>query len=419
MKLQTLFAATGIAVLFTASAFAQKGELTKAQESFEKYKGLRSSSMQFAKPSLATAKTSIDKASANEKTAALPQTYALKAAIYASYAMDDSVETTSAPFMATGAEALKKAVELDTKKENAELTEFAAAALWQTKLNYGVKYYKEKDFAKALENFQAYKDYAPTDTNGMYYSGIAAKSANNTPAAIENYKKLIASDFKDKDGVYLELSNIYLAQKDTTSALTLMGEAVQKFPKSADLRKAEIEIGLKANKLQAVLDKLSAAIANDPNNKTLYYYAGLADALTADAIQKKIAKNKDAVAVKTLQAEKTDHLTKASAMYKKAVELDPNYFDAVLNLGYVALNPAIDTYNAAQQLPQTKQKEFDAALAKAAQQFEAARPYLEKATQLDPKSVDAWTNLKTYYVGVQNAAKATEVTKKLAELEQK
>lgn len=417
MKLKTLFAATGIAVMFTASAFAQKGELTKAQESFEKYKGLRSSSMPLAKPILATAKTSIDKAAANEKTATLPQTYALKAAIYASNAMDDSVETTSAPLFTIGSEAFKKAVELDTKKENKELTEFAAAALWQAKLNTGVKYFKEKDFAKALENFQTYRDYAPTDTNGMSYSGIAAKNANNAPAAIENYKKLITSDFKDKDGVYMELSNIYLTQKDTTSALNLMGEAVQKSPKNADLRKAEIEIGLKANKLQVVLDKLTAAIANDPNNKTLYYYAGLADALTADAIQKKIVKNKDAAAIKAMQTEKGEHLTKATAMYKKAVELDPNYFDAILNLGYVVLNPAIDTYNAAQQLPQSKQKEFDAALAKAAQQFEVARPYLEKATQLDPKSLDAWTNLKTYYVGVQNAAKVTEVTKKLAELE--
>lgn len=419
MKLKTFIAATGLAVLFAVSAFAQNGELKKAQEAFDKYQGLRGSSMQLATPLLTQAKTSIDKAATNDKTATLPQTYALKAAIYASLAMDDKEEATSVPSFTTGAEALKKAKELDTKQENAKTIEFATAALWQTKLNMGVKYYNDKNYPKAYESFQAYKELAPDDATGIYYSGIVAKLNNDLPGAIDNYKKLLTTSFTGKDTAYLEIANLYLMSKDTTSALTTMAEAVEKYPKNNELRKTEIEIGLKANKLQQVVGKLQAAIANDPGNKTLYYYAGLADALSADALQKKISKTKDPVALKALQAEKADHLAKATVMYKKAVELDANYFDAVLNLGYVTLNPAIDTYNAAQQLPASKQKEYDAALAKATQQFEVARPYLEKATQLDPKSIDAWANLKTYYVGVQNTAKANEITKKIAELEKK
>ena len=120
-----------------------------------------------------------------------------------------------------------------------------------------------------------------------------------------------------------------------------------------------------------------------------------------------------------LQKEKAGNYEKAAEMYKKAIEIDPNYFDAVLNIGYVILNPAIDTYNAAQQLPAAKQKEYDAALLKSKAQFDAAKPYLEKATELQPNTVDAWKNLKTYYIGVQNAAKANEIQKKIDELETK
>jgi tetratricopeptide (TPR) repeat protein len=38
-----------------------------------------------------------------------------------------------------------------------------------------------------------------------------------------------------------------------------------------------------------------------------------------------------------LQALKVEAYVKAGEMYKKALEIDPNYFEANLNLGYVIL----------------------------------------------------------------------------------
>src|ERR1700744_5025712 len=86
--------------LATAAAFAQKGELKDAQSNYDSYSTLKSqkvAAMQVqAKKAIADAKTSIDKAAANDKTAALPQTFPLKAAIYSSMAADDTVAKTSA-----------------------------------------------------------------------------------------------------------------------------------------------------------------------------------------------------------------------------------------------------------------------------------------------------------------------------------
>jgi multidrug resistance efflux pump len=76
MKIKFLM--TGLLAFVTATTFAQKGELNTAQSEYEKYEGLKSQPL-LAIPSLKKAKESIDKASANEKTAALPQTYAVKA----------------------------------------------------------------------------------------------------------------------------------------------------------------------------------------------------------------------------------------------------------------------------------------------------------------------------------------------------
>jgi tetratricopeptide (TPR) repeat protein len=105
-------------------------------------------------------------------------------------------------------------------------------------------------------------------------------------------------------------------------------------------------------------------------------------------------------------------------MYRKAVEIDPNYFDANLNLGYILLNPGITLFNAANKLPTNKQKEYDDDMAKATKFFEIAKPVLLKTVELNPNSVDALTNLKTYYLGTKNTAEATAVQKKITALKQ-
>ena len=99
--------------LVSAAAFAQKGELKTAGEEFDKYNIGRANklTMATAHTSLIAAKTSIDKAAVNEKTANLPLTYALKGAIYSSLAVEDTVPATSAPLFSTAEAALKKAKE--------------------------------------------------------------------------------------------------------------------------------------------------------------------------------------------------------------------------------------------------------------------------------------------------------------------
>src|ERR1700710_2957727 len=104
MKIKVLMAA--LLGLITINAFAQKGELSTANEEYAKFDGLARANYALAKPSLMNAKTSIDKASANKKTADLPETYALKAAIYASIASRDSVSATAATEIATAQEAI-------------------------------------------------------------------------------------------------------------------------------------------------------------------------------------------------------------------------------------------------------------------------------------------------------------------------
>lgn len=370
---------------FSTAAMAQKSELANAKSEYDKFSVVRTGKL--AATSLNSAKESIDKAAANDKTAALPQTYALKAAIYGSLA-GDSTQQSRENLLATAQEAYKKAETADTKGENKKLLDDTKLSLANYQLQTGVKQYQSGKYDLAYSSFDNYRQYFPEDTNAILYTGLAAANAKNNDAAISNYKKLVTTKYSKSLGVYSDLASLYLMKKDTASAIKIMDEATKKYPKNAELAKREIELNIQSGNKKEVIQKIETAIANDPKNKTLYYYEGLTYSSAKD-------------------------YTKAAECYQKALDIDPNYFEANLNLGFVIMSPAIDMFNAANKLPANKQKEYTAAIAKSNALFTKAEPYILKATEVNPTSLEALSNLKTVYIGRKEDAKAAAVQKKM------
>ncbi len=425
------FFITALFAFIAVSAFAQKGELSDAKDDYTKYDGLRAN-MAMAKTFLTSAKTHIDKAAANAKTSALPETFALKATIYASLASNDEDATAATADYATAQDALAKGTAADTKKENTLYLTHATTELAQCQLNKGVKAYQAKNYDDAYKAFDAARQLIPTDTTAILYTAISASNTKNYPIAITNYSVLVAAptySTKGKVEAYNDLATLYLYNKDTTGSMKVISEAVTKFPNNADLRKREIEVSLQAGQSADLISKIETAIKGDPANKALYYYDGLVYSQIAEAAGTKIAKlekaDKKAAAAKPglkqapnpeiakLKQTRQDNYSKAAEQYKKAVAIDPNYFEGVMNLGYVTIAPATDIYNDAQQLPGSQMAAYNAAMAKANAQFEQAKPYVLKAVELNPQSLDALTNLKTYYLGKKDTENANAVQKKI------
>ncbi|MDP9078743.1 MAG: tetratricopeptide repeat protein [Bacteroidota bacterium] len=425
MKIKFLM--TCLLGLASATTFAQKGELKDAQSNYDGYTVTMSGGAKAkilvdkAMTSLKDAKTSIDKASVNEKTANLPQTYALKGAIYSALAVNDSVTTTSAPLFSTADDAVKKAKELDTKNEFKTLIDAANINLAQYKLTVGVKDYQNKKYEEAYKEFDYYRTVLPEDTNAVYYTALSATNAGDKDPkyyqlALTNYKKLVTLKYSGNAKAYLDMSSIYLAVKDTAGALKATSEGITKYPASSELRKREIEIALQSGKQSEVVTKIQNAISNDPKNKELYYYLALTYSNLGDAANAKSAKDKDAATKTSDHNTALDNYAKATEAYKKALEIDPNYFEANMNLGYVLMRPALDIFNAAQALPSSKQKEYEAELKKSDSMLDLAKPYLQKAVEIKPKDKDALTNLRSYYRAKSDPATAADSKAKAADL---
>jgi hypothetical protein len=421
MKIKFLI--TGFFGLLSVTAFAQKGELNNAKDQYEKYDALKSGSAKLAVTSLTDAKTSIDKASTNDKTSALPLTFALKGAIYSSLTVRDSVPATSLPNFKIADEALGKAKSLDSaKQENKTLIDEGYRNLAQYSFDKGRAEFQNKKFDQAYHSFDYFRQVLPNDTTALYATGLAAANQGVTDPkyyayAINSYTKLLATSYSQNPTIYMDLSTIYLSNKDTVNAFKTAGEGVAKYPTDNALRKREIEIGLQSGKQEELIGKIQSAIASDPKNKTLYYYGAITYAQIAESIGDKQKKAKDAATKDALETKKVDNYNKAADQYKKALEIDPNYAEASLGLGYVSIEPTLDLYNSANQLPTNQQKKYDAAMAQVQTQIEAAKPLLQKAVDLNPKSPEALQNLKTYYLVKKDMVNANAIQKKIEALQ--
>ena len=194
--------------------------------------------------------------------------------------------------------------------------------------------------------------------------------------------------YKDPD-VYRTLAGIQKEQKDTTAALKTLEAGKARFPGNNAITLDELNIYLSRGQTVQIIDKLKNAVASDPTNKSLHFALGT----TYDNLKK---------------------YPEAEASYKKAIELDANYFDANYNLGALYFNQAVEIFNAANQLPPSKQKEYEAGVAKSKEQFNNALPVLEKALSLEPNDRNTMIALKEIYARTGNNAKADEMKAKMS-----
>jgi len=402
--------------LFTTAAFAQTGAVSDAQGAIKKYQVFKTTGLSNVMPTLMDGKKAIDKAAANDKTANLPVMFATKADLYAILAYVDSVNRPT--YYPVAEEALKKAKDGDTKGEFKTYTDEATQHLAGINEKEGVSQYKAGKFEAAYSAFDKFRTLMPEDTDAVYFTALSAYNVKNYDAALANYNKLAALKSAKGPIAYSNIVNIYLMKKDTAAALKAVGEGVARFPTNADLRQRQIVFMINSGHSKDAVDLIQGAIANDSKNEQLYYMGGVTYTKMGDALAAQQKKLKDQAAKDKIEAEKLDDYAKAADFYKKAVDLKPDFFEANYNLGLMLMKPALDVLVDAENLPASKQKEYDAAVARAASMVDVAKGPIEKAIALEPKSPDALMNLKVFYLIKKDKANADATQAKINSMKQ-
>lgn len=321
----------------------------------------------------------------SEKTIEWPKTWEVRGEIYqAIYKSEDSEIKNLYPSpLAVALNSYKKALQLDLKNKYENSLKIKLTLLTNDLSSQAIEAFNENNYNKALESFEQIleiqdinimKEEGSTqiDTVILYNAGLAAYNSENYNKAIEYYKEVAKLGYNGAN-TYGLLGNTYLLKKDTLGALNILKEGFEKYPDDNTVLNSLIQIYLDQNKTNDAMKYLEMAIAQDPGNATYYFAQG------------------------TL-FEKLGDEANAIERYKKAIELDPEFFNAYYNLGALYYNKGIKQIEVALAVPQGDNKKYEEETAKADQWWNAALPYMEKCQELkadDPLTLESLKNL--YY----------------------
>jgi tetratricopeptide (TPR) repeat protein len=229
------------------------------------------------------------------------------------------------------------------------------------------------------------KNFNKVDTLAIYNAALAADKMTDKTLA-KKYLNQCAEMNYGGAKVYSILTNLYLNEKDTATALSTIATGRKKFADDNSLVIQELNIYLSSGKDKEAFQLIDAAIQKDSTNSNLHFAKGtIADKLGKTEV--------------------------AASSYKKAVQYNPNFFDAYYNLGAMYFNEGAEMTNKANNIPTNKMAEYEAAKKKYEAKFKEAQPYLEKAHEINPKDIPTMQSLRQLYARLGDLGKADEMKK--------
>lgn len=403
---------TAAAILIGGSAaMAQAGKVTSAYNYFTSYNQYKDAN------DLREAVDYIEPATTNEKTMLSAKTFYYRGLIYHAIFQDSSAKAksivTEPLILAT--DSYIKTLELDAKKEYSKEVIGRLYIAANQFYNIGIKEYNEKkNNLKAVEYFEkvlqinGLPEIVAADKAEMPYYGFLDTNATSIAAAaafeMKDYDKAkkyfqIMMDRGFRAGrPYTNMAQIFKAEKNDEAMLEVLKKGRAKYPEDPALIIEELNYYLSTGKDKEAEANLQLAISKDPNNHQLHFALG--------SIYDKLSSPDDA-AKKPSKEEYQALRKKAEAAYLKAIELSPDYFNAIYNLGALYFNEGGDILKTAGDISDNKVYEQETKRAEAL--LQKALPYLEKAHKLDAKDKNTLISLKELYFRNGDEAKYAEI----------
>lgn len=361
-------------IVMTLAAVATFGAVNAQRSNVE------SAAVYLRSNEMADAKKAIDEAAAHEDTKNDPKMWFYRTAIYdtilrnkeyASLVDGNTVEQ----FVL----AAKGCVTTDEKKRYEYYC--VGQAIIQSSFdayNSGWDALQKKDYDKAAKFFEYVITNIPFDKDGQLkknnlneraiYDAIyrSAFVDGKYDLSRKYSQKLIDMDY-NSSYIYYFNAETYLIAGDTATGLQVVEKGRAKFPTDKDLINYELNIYLRQNKQDVLLNKVNEVLANDAENATLIYVRGnIYDRFASDLLSNSRKANEEAEKLgKKAKAEKVpaakakleaqakkqrvlaDSLLKdmrvkaglAEADYKKTIEINPDNMD-----GYYAMGALLNNY---------------------------------------------------------------------------
>jgi len=374
-----------IALITVASVFGQKRKVNAAQAYIEN-------------GDIEAAEKRMEGVFEHKRSEDWPKTYLvagqLKAAKYENQQEPELLQEAVTDYM--------KAIELDKNNRGRFENEIKVALTFflNTITNAGIEAFNQQKYEVAVNMFEDVlkinnlemmkedQEEEVVDTAIIYNTGLAAYNAQDWKTAAEYLNKSIKHDYGGGDAVLL-LDQVYKTLRDSTKRGDNLKRGFEKYPDDERLLTQLINYYLETGQNEQAKEYLNQAIESQPENPSFYYARGVL-------------------------FDQNEAYEKAIEDYKKAIELNDEYFDALYNLGVIYFNQGIEQMSVAND--EKDHDKFKEEKAKADSLFEAALPYMEKARELKPEEPSVLESLKGLYYRFDMNDKYEEVNEKLKKI---
>ncbi|MEZ7496752.1 tetratricopeptide repeat protein [Leeuwenhoekiella aequorea] len=280
----------------------------------------------------------------------------------------------------------------------------------------------------------------PKDTSYLYFAASNAVNAQDFPTALDYYSQLKSLGYtgvetkftaKNKDNGQVESFNskqqrdlfvksgthedpqtevtesrageiaknialIYVQEGENDKAISAIDDALAENPDDDALLRSAADVYLKMDMTAEYEAAMNKVIAKDPNNPGLYFNLGVG-------------------------AAKADDMEKAMGYYEKALEIDPDYSAANLNIAALMLGKDKDIIEQMNTLGNSKadNAKYNELKKQRLALYGEAVPYLEKAIAGEESNIEAVRTLYNIHVQLGNTTEADKYKAKLDALESK
>lgn len=310
-----------------------------------------------------------------------PKAWFTRAQIYA--AMDQDPGYADKKYYMQALESYLKVVELKPTYEEEQVNQGLLYGAFKS-YNNSVLAYNQKQWDEAFNNakgavdiynlqggkrFPGNKGFDTVAASAMVIEAYSAFYGEQIEKALPVLEKLKDNPIEGNANVYLIIMDAYRKLGKQDKELATIEEAKKRFPNNPNIRNEELNFYMRTKQQDKLLQKLEAAVAEDPEN-AMYQY-NLANAYTNMAFPKEGPK----------PANYNELITKAEAGFTKALALDPENMGYHYDMGVLYFNQAskvTDQMNEVTGTSAEDDKKWKALETERNAFFDKAFPHLEK-----------------------------------------
>lgn len=260
----------------------------------------------------------IESAQKDKKTKNWPETWAIKSYLSSYIAIIDVNEANSFKYYDLAVRALDTAKILDKFQSNSDLIKASGYNINVKKMTEGNKAFQQNDFLTAYNILKDVSDYLPKDTSLAINVALCAQK-------IQAYDQSLKYFLRAKENgvinpiVHQTIANLYTSSFENELAIKSLEDGLKLNPNHPFLTNDYINLLLDTEKYDKATKAIEGSLgAERRSSRIIYYLFGY------------------------LQQSQVKNYIAAEESYKRALDLDQNYFEALYQLALVYIHTAND-----------------------------------------------------------------------------